>query len=132
MPALGNIGGVDAEASPVTHTFKPKKSVEGDVAVFTEAGSTALEDKRLTVRYSRDIKRGTVTITQKLAWPIAATQTINGVSSPLLQRTAYVDVVMTFSEQSLLQERKNAISLSRSLLTDSTNKALHEALEGYY
>lgn len=62
------------------------------------------------------------------------TETINGVSRPVVVRTAYANLSVTFDEKSTEQERNDAIGLMASAL--ATGKVLVNdtlvKLEGVY
>lgn len=56
-------------------------------------------------------KNGKYKATIKLVVPIVQTQVINGVSSPTVVRTAFVEFTSQFDEYSTAQERADAIGL---------------------
>jgi hypothetical protein len=119
MPAIATLSGVnDAETTPVAHSFVPR-NIQGDIATFVEAGTTSLEDKKLTVGVSRTADKGRSKTTIRLAWPIVQTQTVNGVSSPTLVRTAYAEFTMSSDSASTVQERKNALTVLKNVLTNA-------------
>jgi hypothetical protein len=58
----------------------------------------------------------------RLTLPVVVTETINGVDSPLVVRTAFAVCTFTFDEKSTSQERKNAVGMLASAL--GTSKTL--------
>ena len=131
MPALANITANDGETTPVAHTFKPQR-IEGNVATFVESTGVPLADKRISVSVSRTADKNRGKISFRLAWPIVADQTINGVVSPLIVRTAYVDVTVSTDQTSSKQERKNARVLLKNILESSSLATVIDELESYY
>jgi hypothetical protein len=70
----------------------------------------------------------------RLTLPVVATETVNGVSKPVVVRTAFVTLTCTFDEKSTEQERTDAVGLlssglatSKTLINDTLVK-----LEGVY
>lgn len=115
MPAFANTVGNDYGAhgaTPVTHTLVPNK-LENGIATYVEAGATPLDDIRLTVQHRRTSQDNRIKVTCKLYWPITATETINGVSSPVVVRTGYGEITWTADAGSSLQERENLVQLLR-------------------
>jgi hypothetical protein len=51
--------------------------------------------------------------------PVVQTQTINGVSNPVIVRTAYIELNCTFDELSTDQERKDAVGLMANAMAAS-------------
>jgi hypothetical protein len=69
-----------------------------------------------------------------LSVPVVQTQTINGVSTPVVVRTAYADVNFTFDATSTTQERKNLVGMMADALAAGkvlVNGAIVD-LEGVY
>jgi len=132
MPALTIITANDRESTPVTHSFSPDGEENG-VFRFVETDGVPVGDNVLTVSKN-------VTPAQKrklrvrLAMPVTVTETVNGVDSPKIVRTAYADFAFTFDKESTLQERKNLVGLMAGLLASSEpsmNEVLTE-LKGFY
>lgn len=123
MPQLVAITLADRETTPVNHILSPRGK-EGDVAVVAESSATPLGETTLRLSIKRQ-PTGRAKIRLVLVVPVVQTETINGVSSPKVVRTAaaYLDVV--FDETSTLQERKNLVGMLASslgasqVLTDS-------------
>jgi hypothetical protein len=109
-----------ATPTPEDHTFQPR-DIEKGVGSLTESSGVPVGDNRLTISSSRTTT-GRYKPKLTLASPIVETQTINGVDSPKIVRTAYADLTFTFEETSSEEERNNFVGLVRSAL--STDKTL--------
>lgn len=111
MPALTTITLNDRETTPVAHVFTPAAAPSG-VAKFVRSAPSGVplgaEVLTASLRRANEKIRGKLV----LSLPVVATQTINGVSDPVVVRPAFVEINFTFSEKSTQQERKNAIGLA--------------------
>lgn len=119
MSARGNLVINDRATTPVAHTFTPDGDDANGVHVFSEKTSVPAGNARYTasLRSSNGKYRPTV----KLTIPVVQTQTINGVSSPVVVRTAYAEVNFTFDSLSSEQERADCVGLLvNSLATSQT------------
>jgi hypothetical protein len=117
MPQLTNLVLTDRAATPVNHTFTPK-SKENGVAVVSKSTGVPIGDPKYTISTGKTAG-GRMKTTLKLSVPVVQTQTINGVSTPVVVRTAYVDATFSFSSDSSLQERKDAVGMFQSSLAAS-------------
>lgn len=95
--------------TPADRTFTPDGDDPNKVHVFTEKTGVPAGNARYTAQLRRS--KGKYRPTLRLAVPIVQTQTINGVSSPVVVRTAYVELSATFDELSTAQERADAIGM---------------------
>lgn len=110
MAARANIVVADRTTpTPVNHTFTPDGEDTNGVHIFSEKTAVRAGDPRFTISLRQS--KGKVRPSLRLAVPIVATQTINGVSSPVVVRTAYVELSATFDELSTAQERADAIGM---------------------
>lgn len=118
MPTAATITVNDRETSPVAHNFLWDGPAPGStVWNFKEPGTAPIGDAYLALS-SR--KLGTkYKVRMLLSVPVVATQTINGVSSPLILRKGYADVTFTFEDTSTLQERKNLVGMFANSLASS-------------
>lgn len=108
MPSLSNITIADREPTPVDITFAPHSEDNG-VAAFRESGASLLASKMLTCS---SVDNGSkVKVRLKLDFPVAQTETINGISQEVVTRRNYGDVTFTFDKSAPLQERKNVVGL---------------------
>lgn len=124
MPAFANILSYDFGAhgvTPVAHTFVPNNITGDGVAAYVEAGATPLDDVKVSVWKRITPENGRIKMTYKIARPITATQTINGVASPLLLRTAYAELTVTAEASSTVQEREDILALVKNSL-DATDQ----------
>lgn len=95
--------------TPADRTFTPDGSDANRVHVFTEKTGVPAGYARFTAQLRRS--KGKIRPTLRLAVPVTQVQTINGVSSPVVVRTAYVEFSATFDELSTVQERADAIGM---------------------
>lgn len=129
MPALQNISINDRV--PTAHAFTPR-DVKNGVGLVVANGGTPVGEERLTISMKKSGAkyRGML----RIAVPVVATEVINGVSKPIVVRTAYVDLNVTFDETSTETERTNLVGMLADAL--GTSKTLvHNALvklEGVY
>lgn len=117
MAARGNIVIADRAGTPVNHTYSPDGDDKNGVALWSEKGTIPAGN----AKYSASVKlsNGKYRANLRLAVPIVQTQTINGVASPVVVRTAYVEVSTTFDALSSTQERSDAIGLMANSMAAS-------------
>lgn len=119
MAARANLVINDRATTPVAHTFSPDGDDTNGVHIFTEKTGVPAGDSRYTASLRRS--NGKYKANLKLSLPVVQTQTVNGVSAPVIVRTAYVELTATFDALSTDQERKDAIGLmANSLLPAQT------------
>lgn len=109
MSARGNLVILDRAGTPVSHTYTPDGDDQNGVHVWSEKTTVPAGNPRYTA--SLRASNGKFRPTVKLTLPITQTQTLNGVSSPVIVRTAYVEVNFTFDALSSEQERADAVGL---------------------
>jgi len=133
MPQLQSLVLTDrTPVTPVNLTFVPRDIDPNGVGSVINNSGTPIGEKRFSVQMKRanNRYRGEV----RLSLPVVATEVINGVSSPVVVRTAFVTLTATFDEKSTQQERDDAIGMMSSALATSkvlVNDALVK-LEGVY
>jgi len=132
MPAFGNVVLTDAAATPVGHTFVPR-DIEGGVASFVESNGVPIGDNTLTASLRRTTTgryRGLL----KGRFPVVQTQTINGVSSPVVVRAANCEISVTFDAESTEQERKDVVSemLTALAASNTVTNGMLTKLQGIY
>jgi len=116
MASLTTLTINDRESTPVAHNFVPFDRKNG-VAILREADSVSpLGDKyiSLSTRTTGAKKRSRILV----AVPIISVETINAVDRPRLERTIYVEVLMTSDVSSTAQERDNAVAFAAGCLAD--------------
>lgn len=119
MSARGNLVINDRAGTPVAHTYTPDGDDKNGVHLWSEKTSVPAGNAKysLSLRKSGDRYRGAI----RLSVPVVQTQTINGVSSPVVVRTAYVEFASNFDSLSSAQERADAVGLLvNSLATAQT------------
>lgn len=121
MPSFQSLVLTDrTPVTPVNITFAPREIDANGVAVTAQNTGVPVGEKRATVSLRKKNNRFVGEV--RLILPVVATETINGVSVPVVQRTAYVTLSTTFDEKSTLQERNDAIGMMASAL--ATGKVL--------
>jgi len=114
MSARGNLVLTDRAATPVAHTYSPDGDDSNGVHLYSEKTGVPAGNPR----FSSSLKssNGKYRPSLRLSLPIVQTQTINGVSTPVVVRTSYVEVNFTFDQLSSTQERADAVGLMYSAL----------------
>lgn len=132
MPQLGNLVVNDRETTPVAHTFIPD-GIQGNSAAVVESTGVPIGNRRFVINWSQT-GTGRYKRTVRLTVPTVQTSTVNGVSTPVVVRTAYAECTFTFDSTSTEQERANlvgmladALSASKTLVNDTVVK-----LQGIY
>jgi hypothetical protein len=114
MSARTNLVVNDRAATPVAHTFSPDGDDANKVHVYSEKTSVPAGNPRFTASLRKS--GGKYRPQLRFQLPVVQTQVINGVSSPVVVRTAFVELNATFDELSTDQERKDAIGLMANTL----------------
>lgn len=117
----------DRAPTPATHQFTPDGDDQNGVHLFSEKTGVPAGDSRFSASLRR--VNGKHKIALRLTMPTVATQTINGVSSPVVLRTAFATMDVTFDNMSTEQERKNVIGMFASSLA-ANQSMLNELLTG--
>lgn len=108
MPQLQNLVLKDRATTPVDHTFTPRNISDG-VGEVVETTGVPVGESRFTISMRRTTDRYKSKL--RLAVPVVVNQTINGVTTPIVARTAYVDVSFDFSAESTEAERNNLVGM---------------------
>lgn len=119
MPNFSSFTINDREATPVAHTFVPATLV-GGLATYVESNGVPLGEPKLTVSSRKANSKYRISL--RLAMPVVATETINGVDNPKVIRTSYIEMNLTFEETSTLQERMNAVGIFANMLSASVTQ----------
>lgn len=133
MPQLQTLVLTDRKATPVAHTFLPRE-IRENVGVVVESTGTPIGDPRVTVSLGRPTAQGRYKPSLRFTFPVVQTQTVNGVSAPVVVRTAYASVDFSFDGTSTEAERndvmgmvQDALAASKVLIHDTVVK-----LQGVY
>lgn len=112
-----------ATPTPLDHTFTPDGDDANGVHVWSEKepNGVAAGAKRLTASMRRDASNRHRTVV-KTQIPTVATQVINGVSSPVVIRTAYLETIIRFEDTSTTQERADAVGIHANALAASVTQ----------
>lgn len=107
----------DRAGTPVAHTYTPDGDDANGVHIFSEKTTVPAGNPRYTIglRQSGGKYRPSI----KLALPVVQTQTISGIDSPVVVRTAFAEVNFTFDALSSEQERKDCVGLLANSLAAS-------------
>jgi hypothetical protein len=132
MPAFAAITVVDRMPTPVTHVFTPADKSSAGVAVFKRSTGVPVGDEVLTM--SKRESAGKVRTVTKLAVPLVQNQTVNGVVTPVVVDTNYIELIVTSSKYSSTQDRANMVGMVHKLLgVDQVNLTkFYVDLEGIY
>lgn len=114
MPSMTTIALADREATPVTHTFQPSTPQNGVARLVNGISGIPVGNESLTVSTRPSGRR--IKTKMVLTMPVVQTETISGVSKPVVVRVAYAEVVFTVEDTSSLQERKNLVGLTYAAL----------------
>lgn len=109
MSARTNLILKDRAGTPVSHTFSPDGDDAKGVHLFSEKTGVPAGNPRFTAALKQS--PGKYRPSLRLSIPVVQTQTINGVSTPIIVRTAYADVSFTFDALSSDQERKDCVGM---------------------
>lgn len=132
MPQLQSVVLKDRASTPVSHTFAPRDIASG-VGTVIESTGTPIGNSSLSVSL-RSTSDGRYKATMKFARPVVQTQTINGISTPVVVRTSRVTATFDFDATSSQQERADTVGMFADAL--GADKALINGvlvnLEGVY
>lgn len=119
MSARGNIVINDRAGTPVAHTYSPDGDDSNGVHLYSEKTTVPSGNPKYSISLRQSNGRYRASI--RLAIPVVQTQTINGVSTPVVVRTSYVEFNTNFDGLSSAQERADAVGLlQNSLATAQT------------
>jgi hypothetical protein len=130
MPQLQNLVLTDRATTPIAHTFVPR-DIRDNIGTVVESSGIPIGDNRFTISSVRT-PQGKSKARVQLTVPVVQTQTINGVSTPVVVRTAYVDATFTFDATSTEQERKDLFAYISNLLGTAAVKTAAIAIEPFY
>ncbi len=118
MAQLQNVVLADREATPVNHTFIPVGISPDGLGTVEESTGVPIGNSRVQIGVKKT-STGRYKVSLKGSFPVVQNQTINGVTTPTVVRTSYVDMSFTFEGTSSTQERKNVIGMMASALDPS-------------
>lgn len=99
---------------------------------MTKSSGVPVGDMRYSLSTRKTAARRRISV--RLVIPVVQTQTINGISTPVVVRTAFANVDFNFDATSTTQERKDLVGMLASSLDSSktlVDKTLVD-LEGIY
>lgn len=117
MAARSNLVVNDRASTPVAHTFTPAGDDANGVHIFLERNGVPAADGRFTasIRSSNGKWRPTL----RMQIPVVQTQDVSGILTPVVVRTAFAELNLTFDATSSLQERKDLIGMFANALAAS-------------
>jgi len=118
MPQLTTLVLKDRAATPVDHTFIPRDIVNG-AGTVAESSGIPLGDNRVAIALNRRNASGRFKPTVNFTFPIVQNQVVNGVSTPIVVRTAYATLTFNFDSSSSEAERNNVVGMVQSALDPS-------------
>lgn len=116
MPQLQVLTLTDRQSTPVVHTFNPE-NITQNVASVVENKDVPIGNPRLSISLRQTAKAYKATM--KLVVPVVATSTINGVTTPVVVRTAYATLEFEFDKTSTEAERNNFVGMLQNSLDKS-------------
>lgn len=116
MPTLQPVVLTDRQATPVNYTLNPKSGPAGGPATVAVADATGavITEKRLSISTKRSPGRTRVTL--RLSIPVIVTETVNGVSTPVVARTGLVDCTFVTTDQHTVAEKNDLVGMFASAL----------------
>lgn len=125
MPALQSLVLTDRATTPVNHTFTPDNVSDG-IGTVVETTGVAIGNNTITVS-SKKTTGGRRKAVVRGTFPIVVNQTINGVTTAVVDRMTTVTFEFLFAPNSTLQERKDAVGMMQSAL-DSSKTLINDAV----
>jgi hypothetical protein len=119
MTTHANLVLTDRAGTPVNHTFTPDGKPNG-IVTWVESNGVKVGDKTFTVGWRTSASRRRVSL--RLVVPVVADQTINGISSPSVIRTAYANVDFNFDVRSTKQERDDIVGMLATAIAKATTQ----------
>jgi len=129
MGALTSVVLTDRAATPVNHTFTPRGHEDKDGGRFVKAGASPIGDYILTVVPTTS-SAGRKKVNYKLSIPVLQQQTVNGITSYVVVRTARANVSFDFAADSTSQERKDLCGMISSGLASTQTFLMGTVVDG--
>lgn len=114
MAARANLVVNDRASTPVAHTFTPAGDDTNDVHVFLERNGVPAADSRFTAALRSTNGKWRPTLRMQI--PVVQTQDVGGIQTPVVVRTAFAELNLTFDATSTEQERKNLVGMFANAL----------------
>lgn len=113
MPQLQTLSLTDRQSTPVVHAFIPE-SINQNVGSVVENKDVPIGNPRYSLSLRQTVRSYKASL--KFSVPVVVTQTANGVSTPVVTRTSYVNCEFEFDKTSTEQERKDVVGMFQSSL----------------
>lgn len=114
MPQITSIVLADREATPVNHTFVLSTSANGVARLVNGVSGVPIGNEVVTISSRKSGSR--YKSKAVIALPTVQTQTINGISVPVVVRQEFCEISFTVDETSTTQERKNLVGMAEALV----------------
>jgi len=120
MPQVTSFIIADRATTPVNHTFTPAGAANG-VTTNVERGATNLESKKVTLS-NREVRRASGSkfkARSTIYVPIVQTQTINGISTPVVVRVGRLSIDVEVDATATDQEKKDLLAFGYGTLSST-------------
>lgn len=132
MPQATTITIDDREDTPVSHVFTPAGvNKDGVWRFINKSVEETIGRESITTRVTRGVRNR---VRHVITVPVMATETINGVDSPVVIRTGYVNIEFVTEPTASQQERENLAGLAANLLavSQTATNTVNIDVEEYY
>lgn len=132
MPQPSTISVNDRSSTPVAFDFVPNGRTATGVMSFVNTNGVKVSDKTITLSLRQSGSKYKIRMVTSV--PTVQTETINGIDSPKVVRSAYADTTFTFDEESTHQERMDLVGFHAGAMgADQTMvDSVVTALEGWH
>lgn len=113
MPQLQTLSLTDRQSTPVVHAFIPE-SINQNVGSVVENKDVPIGNPRYSLSLRQTVRSYKASL--KFSVPVVVTQTANGINTPVVTRTSYVNCEFEFDKTSTEQERKDVVGMFQSSL----------------
>jgi len=128
MPQLSNV--TLKNSADQDQVFGPR-DISNGVATLVKSNGVPLADKRMAVSHTRT-PNGREKVSFKFTVPVVQDATVNGVTKPVVVRTAYMDIAITVDATSTATERADLRWMMTSLATSAFATDMIDDLEYLY
>jgi hypothetical protein len=107
----------DRAATPLAHVFVPR-DLKSDPMLWVETGTVPFGERKLKIN---NVKNTGSKIKVRIVFevPVLATEIVNGVNKPVVLRTSFAELLLTYDKLSSLQERKDTVAFIYNALATS-------------
>lgn len=124
MAQITTVSVNDRKSTPVAHVFKVDSVKDGVASLMNVAANGGIlagaERLQLTMRKTPLRARGKVS----LSLPVVQTETINGISNPVVVRTGYGNAEFVHDIRATPQERSDLVGMLANLLATTQTQVI--------